>query len=114
VAYCKKRHCLEAIRVFNSCTCERPQYSHDLIRAKMQLAVTLVVMDSETDSVKFARCKFIVLENYIFRQISAKFLQKTKSSTIVETYFYDGQFCKRLSSTISEQDFNQNIREVLT
>jgi len=28
-----------------------------------------------------------MLESYIFRQISAKFLSKTKSSTIVETWF---------------------------
>jgi len=28
---------------------------------------------------------YIMLESYIFRQISARFLPKTKSSTIVET-----------------------------
>jgi len=30
----------------------------------------------------------------------------------VKTLFWDGQFCKRLSSTTSEQDFNQNVGEV--
>ena len=30
----------------------------------------------------------------------------------METYFWDGQFCKTRSSTISEQDFNQNVGEV--
>jgi len=28
---------------------------------------------------------FVMLESYIFRQISAKFLPNTKSSTVVET-----------------------------
>ena len=37
---------------------------------------------------------------------------KKKSSTIVETYFGDGEFRKRLFSTMSEQDFNQNVGEV--
>jgi len=37
---------------------------------------------------------------------------KTKSSTNVETKFGDGEFRKRLFSTISEQDFNQNVVEV--
>jgi len=36
----------------------------------------------------------------------------TKNSTIVETWFLDGEFSKRLFSTISEQDFNQNVGEV--
>jgi len=36
---------------------------------------------------------------------------KTKSSTIVETYFGDREFHKRLFSTITEQDFNQNVVE---
>jgi len=35
-----------------------------------------------------------------------------KSSTIVETYFWDGKFSKRLFSTVSEQDFNENVGEV--
>jgi len=42
--------------MFNGCTCERPQYSRDLFRAKGWLTdftVTLVVTYSETDSVKF-------------------------------------------------------------
>jgi len=39
-------------------------------------------------------------------------LPKTKKSTIVEIYFRDGHFCKKLSSTISEQDFNQKIGKV--
>jgi len=39
-------------------------------------------------------------------------LPKTKSSTIVETSFWDGEFSKTLFSTISEQDFNQNAGEV--
>ena len=30
----------------------------------------------------------------------------------METYFWDGQFSKRLFSTISEQDFSQNVGEV--
>jgi len=55
---------------------------------------------------------YIMLESEIFRQISAKLLPKTKSSTIVETYFWDGKFSKRLFSTVSEQDFNQNVGEV--
>ena len=55
-----------------------------------------------------------MLESYIFRQISAKFLPKTKSSTIVETLFWDVQFCKRLFSTISKHDFSQNVGLVLT
>jgi len=50
-----------------------------------------------------------ILQSYIFRQISAKFLPKTKNSSIVETSFKNGQFCKRLSSDISKQDFNQNV-----
>ena len=33
VVYCKKGHCLETVK-FNGCTRERPQYSHDLFRAK--------------------------------------------------------------------------------
>jgi len=37
---------------------------------------------------------------------------KKKSSTIVETYFGDGEFRKRLFSTMSEQDLNQNAGEV--
>jgi len=44
---------------------------------------------------------YIMLESYIFRKISAKFLMKTKSSAIVETYFGDGEFRKGLFSTIS-------------
>jgi len=32
--YCKKGHCLETMN-FNGCTCERPQYSRNLFRAKM-------------------------------------------------------------------------------
>jgi len=55
-----------------------------------------------------------MLESYIFRQTSAKFLLKTNNSTIVETCFQDGQFCKRLSLTMNKQDFHQNFREVLT
>jgi len=55
---------------------------------------------------------YIMLERCIFRQISANLLPKTKSSTIVETKFWDGEFSKRLFSTFSEQDFNQNIGEV--
>jgi len=49
--------------------------------------VTLFVTYSETDSVKFedASIAYIMLESYIFRQTSAKFLPKTNSSTIVET-----------------------------
>jgi len=54
---------------------------------------------------------YTVLESYIFRQICAKLLPKTKSSTIVETKFWDGEFSKRLFSTISEQDFNQNVEK---
>jgi len=43
----------------------------------------------------------------------AKLLPKTKSSTVVETFeFWDGEFCKRLFSTISEQDFSQNVGQV--
>jgi len=33
VVYCKKRHCVETV-TFTGCTRERPQYSHDLFRAK--------------------------------------------------------------------------------
>jgi len=40
-------------------------------------------------------------------------LRKTKSSTIVETWFWDGEFRKRLFSTISVQDFSQNVGEVV-
>jgi len=50
-----------------------------------------------------------VSTDYIFKQISVKFLPKTKSSAIVESLFYDAQFCKRLCLTISKQDFNQNV-----
>jgi len=54
-----------------------------------------------------------MLESKIFRQISAKLSPKTKkNSTIVETLFWDWQFCKRLSSNISEQDCTQNVGEV--
>jgi len=42
-----------------------------------------------------------MLESCIFMQISAKFLPKTNSSTSVKAEFWDGQFCKRLSSTNS-------------
>jgi len=36
---------------------------------------------------KILRCKCIMLETYIFRQTSEKFLTKTDNSTIVETEF---------------------------
>jgi len=39
---------------------------------------------------------YIMLESYMFRKISVKLLPKTKSSTIVETWFQNGQFCKCL------------------
>jgi len=52
-----------------------------------------------------------MLESQIFCQISAKLLLKTESSTIVETKF-GMEFSKRLFSTFSEHDFNQNVREV--
>jgi len=55
---------------------------------------------------------YTMLESEIFRQISAKLLPKTNSSTIVETSFWDGEFSKRLFSTIREQDFHQNVGEV--
>jgi len=55
---------------------------------------------------------YIMLESYIFKQISAKLLPKTKSSTSVETQFWDGEFSKRMFTTFSEQDFNQNLGEV--
>ena len=55
---------------------------------------------------------YIMLESYIFRHISPNLLPKTKISTILETQFWDGELSKRLFSTISEQDFNQNVGEV--
>jgi len=45
-------------------------------------------------------------------QIIANLSSKTKSSTIVETWFCNEEFSKRLFSTISEQNFNQNIGEI--
>jgi len=44
---------------------------------------------------------YIMLESYIFRQISTKLLPKIKSS-----------IDKRLSSTISKQDFNQKVGQI--
>jgi len=52
---------------------------------------------------------YIMLGSQIFRHVSAKLSPKTKSSSIVETYCWDGEFSKRLFSDISEQDFNQNV-----
>jgi len=45
----------------------------------------LAVTYSETDTDNLMILVYIMLESYIFRQISAKLLPKIKSSTIVET-----------------------------
>jgi len=87
VVYSKKGHCLETAK-FNSCTRERPQISCALFRAKMlanwhYCNVGCHVFRNRQR--KILTCKCIMLESYIFRQTSAKFLPKTNSITIVET-----------------------------
>jgi len=43
------------------------------------------------------------------------FVENKKQNHCVDiVLFEDWQFCKRLSSTISKQDLNQNVGEVLT
>ena len=74
--------------------------------------VTSVVTYSETDSVYFNDASLkIMLESYIFRQISAKLVPKTKQH-YCGYLVSDGEFSKRLFSTISEQDLTQNVGEV--
>jgi len=50
-----------------------------------------------------------MLENNIFRQISAKFLLKTKAALLWRLSFRMRSFAKDYL-----QDFNQNVGEVLT
>jgi len=50
-----------------------------------------------------------MLENYILRQISAKFLLKAKASLLWRLSFRMGSFAKD-----HLQDFNQNVGEELT
>jgi len=51
-----------------------------------------------------------------FRQVALDLLHYNKPTISLKhiqiDLVWDGQFCKRLSSTISEQDFNQNVGEV--
>jgi len=42
------------------------------------------------------------------------FAEDKKQNYCGDLVFYDGQFSKRLSSTINKQDLNQNVGEVLT
>jgi len=51
------------------------------------------------------------VRKFNFQANLCEYFAKTKRSIIVET-FWDGEFCKRLFSTISEQHFNQNVEEV--
>ena len=57
-----------------------------------------------------------MLGSYIFKHITAKLLPKTKSSTIDrgDLVLEWTVYCKRLSSTISKQDFNQNVAATMT
>jgi len=87
VVYCKKGHCRETAK-FKGCTRERPQYSHDLFRAKtlanwLYCNVGFHIFRNRQREIE--RYKRVMLESYIFRQISAKFLPKINSSAIVET-----------------------------
>jgi len=63
-----------------------------------------------------SKVKFIMLGSYIFKHITAKLLPKTKSSTIDrgDLVLEWTVYCKRLSSTISKQDFNQNVAATMT
>jgi len=42
----------------------------------------LVVMHSETDSIKFKVAKYLMLQSYIFRQISVKFFLRQKATLL--------------------------------
>jgi len=53
-----------------------------------------------------------MLESKIFRQISAKLFPKTKKQHSCGDVVLGWAVWKRLSSTISEQDFNQTVGEV--
>jgi len=56
-----------------------------------------------------------MLKNYICRQISAKYCRKQKAERLWGHRFSLGlAVLIRLSSTISKQDSNQNVGEVLT
>jgi len=55
-----------------------------------------------------------MLESYIFRQMSAKLLSKTKAAPLLRLSFRLGQFCKSLSATISKEDLSQSVGELIT
>jgi len=80
VVYCKKGHCHETVK-FTGCTREIPQYSRDLFRAKtlanwFYCNVGCHVFRNRQRKIK--KCNCIMLENYIFRQTSAKFFTEDK------------------------------------
>ena len=55
---------------------------------------------------------YIMLESEIFRQISEKLFAKDKKQHYCGDLVLGWEFSKRLFSTISDQDFNQNVGEV--
>ena len=73
-----------------------------------------LVTYSETDSVKFNDANvYNARKLHIHANLYDAFAEDKKQHCCGDK-FVNGQFCKRLSSTISEQDFNENSGEVFT
>ena len=55
---------------------------------------------------------YIMLESYRFPGKSLRICCQRQKAALLWRHLWDGEFRKRLFSTISEQHFNQNVGEV--